>query len=69
MLAALVSGARPDAGREVDEPDPGFGGVLVLATLSSRAEGLDAALGEEVLVPVRDVDHIVGILRHAHCIY
>jgi hypothetical protein len=53
----------------MDEPDSGFGGVLVLATLTPGTEGLDAALGEEILVPLRNVDHIVGILRHDHCIY
>jgi len=69
VLAALVPATRADPRREVDESNAGLGRVLVLATLPPGAEGFDTALGEEILVPVRDAEDIIGIVRHDHCIY
>lgn len=64
MLAPLIPGDRTCAGRQVDEPHPALGGVLVLSPWSSCSEHLDTALAEQGLVVVRDGEGVGLGLAH-----
>lgn len=53
-LAPCLSGRNHDPRGEMNQSDTGFRPVLMLPSLSPCHEGLDPALGQEVVVGLRD---------------
>jgi len=64
MLAALLAGYHSEARGQVYQPDAALGRVLVLPTGSARTKSLHAALGEELIVRVGNLQVWVGITVH-----
>jgi hypothetical protein len=57
VLAALLAAVDDDAGGGVPEADPGLDLVDVLAAGAARAEGLDLALAQQLIVGFGKVYH------------
>lgn len=58
MLATFFPAGGHDSGGEVDEANPAFSPILVLAALSAGCESLDPTLGNEFFVRFRDRERV-----------